>query len=153
MRCGTVAIAWMVSATIGSASGAEPIPPPDDVAAPPADAEKTASGLACKVLMQGKGTTHPNKSDLVTVHYTGWTTDGKNFDSSLSRGKPATFPLDKVIPGWTEGVQLMVAGEKRRLWITGELRYIGKGCPPGGMLGCDGEMSSIESRRSKESGA
>src|SRR2546423_7427345 len=153
MRCGTVAIAWMVSATIGSASGAEPIPPPDDVAAPPADAEKTASGLACKILMQGKGTTHPDKSDLVTVHYTGWTTDGKNFDSSLSRGKPATFPLDKVIPGWTEGVQLMVAGEKRRLWIPEELAYKGKEGRPAGMLVFDVELISFKAPPAKETSA
>ena len=101
------------------------IPPPPDVAAPPADAKKTASGLASKVTEPGTGKAHPAKTDLVTVHYTGWTTDGKMFDSSVSRGKPATFPLDRVIAGWTEGVQLMVQGEKRRFWIPEALAYRG----------------------------
>ncbi|MEY2481957.1 MAG: hypothetical protein QOK24_485 [Verrucomicrobiota bacterium] len=116
---------------------------PDDVAAPPADAEKTASGLASKVLAPGKGTTHPTKTDLVTVHYTGWTTDGKMFDSSLAGGKPVTFPLDRVIAGWTEGVQLMVAGEKRRFWIPEELAYKGKAGRPAGMLVFDVELISF----------
>jgi peptidylprolyl isomerase len=88
--------------------------PPPDVKAPPADAAKTASGLASRVVKAGTGKTHPGKSDLVTVHYTGWKTDGAMFDSSVLRGKPATFPLDRVIAGWTEGVQMMVEGEKRR---------------------------------------
>ena len=66
-------------------------PAPPDVAAPPADAAKTASGLASKVLQNGKGDKKPGAQDMVTVHYTGWTTDGKMFDSSHSRGKPSTF--------------------------------------------------------------
>ena len=65
------------------------------------------------------------------------------FDSSLTRGKPATFPLDKVIAGWTEGVQLMVAGEKRRLWIPEELAYKGKQGRPAGMLVFDVELISF----------
>ena len=101
------------------------IPAPADVAAPPADAKKTASGLASKVTEPGTGKTHPASTDLVTVHYTGWTTDGKMFDSSVARGKPATFPLDRVIAGWTEGVQLMVHGETRRFWIPEALAYKG----------------------------
>ena len=99
------------------------IPAPSDVAAPPADAEKTSSGLASKVLTKGAGGPHPGPRDRVTVHYTGWTTDGKMFDSSVKRGTPATFPLDGVIKGWTEGVQLMTKGEKRRFWIPGPLAY------------------------------
>ena len=91
---------------------------PADVAAPPADATCTASGLCTKVLAAGTGAAHPDAWDEVTVHYSGWTTDGALFDSSVSRGEPATFPLNRVIPGWTEGVQLMVVGEKRRLWIS-----------------------------------
>jgi peptidylprolyl isomerase len=149
MKFRTVA-AFLASATIAFAAPAEPIPPPDDVAAPPADAEKTASGLASKVLAQGKGTTHPGKTDLVTVHYTGWTTDGKNFDSSVPGGKPVTFPLDKVIAGWTEGVQLMVEGEKRRLWIPEELAYRGKPGRPAGMLVFDVELISFKASAPKE---
>ncbi len=103
------------------------IPAPPDVAAPPATATKTASGLASRVIKPGTGKAHPAKSDMVTVHYTGWTTDGKMFDSSkIGGGMPATFPLDRVIGGWTEGVQLMVAGETRRLWIPEALAYKGR---------------------------
>src|SRR5438270_419464 len=103
-----------LAATISSAQTAtvKTIPAPPDVAAPPADARKTASGLAYRVLKEGVGGRHPKSSNPVTVHYTGWTTDGKMFDSSVVRGQPATFPLDGVIPGWTEGLQLMVEGEK-----------------------------------------
>jgi peptidylprolyl isomerase len=146
----TVAIAFLASAAIASAQTATPIPAPEDVAAPPTDAQTTASGLASKVLSPGKGTTHPAKTDLVTVHYTGWTTDGKMFDSSLTRGKPATFPLDKVIAGWTEGVQLMVGGEKRRLWIPEELAYKGKEGRPAGMLVFDVELISFAPPTPKE---
>lgn len=102
-----------------------PKPPdvPVDVKAPPADAKKTASGLAYKVLTPGKGTKHPKATDQVTVHYSGWTPDGKMFDSSVVRGEPITFGLGQVIPGWTEGVQLMVEGEKTRFWIPSNLAY------------------------------
>jgi FKBP-type peptidyl-prolyl cis-trans isomerase len=102
---------------------AEPIAAPDDVAASPADAEKTGSGLSSKVLSAGAGSAHPAETDEVLVHYTGWTTDGKMFDSSVARGEPISFPLNGVIAGWTEGVQLMVEGEKRRFWIPGDLAY------------------------------
>jgi FKBP-type peptidyl-prolyl cis-trans isomerase len=93
------------------------IPAPADVAAPPADATVTPSGLASKCLEAGTGTAHPGPRSKVRVHYSGWTTDGKMFDSSVSRGEPISFGLNQVIAGWTEGVQLMVEGEKRRLWI------------------------------------
>jgi peptidylprolyl isomerase len=120
------------------------IPAPPDVAAPPADAQKTASGLASKVLQPGTGTEHPTVDSKVKVHYTGWTTDGKMFDSSVQRGQPITFPLNGVIPGWTEGVQLMVVGEKRRLWIPGNLAYDGKPGRPQGMLVFDVELLDIK---------
>ena len=94
----------------------------------------------------GTGKAHPAKSDLVTVHYTGWTTDGKMFDSSkIGGGKPATFPLDRVITGWTEGVQLMVAGETRRFWIPEALAYKGVRDPKG-MLVFDVELMSFRAR-------
>ena len=119
--------------------------PPEDVAAVPDTAKKTASGLASRVLNEGTGTAKPTATNTVTVHYSGWTTDGKLFDSSVERGQPATFPLDRVIAGWTEGVQLMVQGEKRRFWIPAELGY-GKTPPPGapaGMLVFDVELLGI----------
>jgi len=119
------------------------IPAPADVASPPADAKKTASGLATKVLQPGTGKDHPTAEDQVTVHYTGWTTDGKMFDSSVSRGQPASFPLNRVIAGWTEGVQLMVVGEKRRLWIPEALAYKGVDGRPKGMLVFEVELLSF----------
>jgi peptidylprolyl isomerase len=123
-----------------------PKPPavPDDVAGPPAGAETTHSGLASKVLRPGSGTEHPKKRSTVTVHYSGWTTDGKLFDSSALRGKPATFRLDGVIQGWTEGLQLMVVGEKRRFWIPQKLAYRGAPGAPKGMLVFDVELLSFE---------
>jgi peptidylprolyl isomerase len=119
------------------------IPAPPDVAAAPADAEKTASGLASKVLTKGTGTEHPAAIDVVKVHYTGWTTDGKMFDSSVARGEPTEFPLNRVIPGWTEGVQLMVQGEKRRFWIPVNLAYNNRPGAPAGMLVFDVELLGI----------
>ncbi len=88
---------------------APPVAPPD-VAAPPADATKTKSGLAYKILKPGTGTVRPKSNSVVTVHYTGWLPDGQIFDSSVIKGQPATFPLGDVIKGWSEGVQLMVDG-------------------------------------------
>jgi len=108
---------------------------PDDVAAAPADAQQTASGLAYKVLKKGSGTVHPGADSVVLVHYSGWTTDGKLFDSSVKRGEPISFPLNRVIKGWTEGVQLMVEGEKARFWIPGNLAYGDTPSRPGAPAG------------------
>ena len=110
------------------------IPAPADVAAPPADAQKTASGLASKVLTPGTGKDHPAAWDTVKVHYTGWNKAGVMFDSSVTRNHPETFRLNGVIKGWTEGVQLMVVGEKRRFWIPAKLAY-GERPPPGAPSG------------------
>jgi len=121
-------------------------PVPKDVKKAPADAKKTASGLAYKLLTKGKSKDHPKATDRVTVHYSGWTTDGKMFDSSVMRGQPATFPLNGVIKGWTEGVQLMVVGDKMRFWIPGDLAYGDKPTRPGapsGPLVFDVELLSI----------
>jgi FKBP-type peptidyl-prolyl cis-trans isomerase len=116
---------------------------PTDVKAPPADAKKTASGLAYKVLREGTGGRRPKAGSSVTVHYTGWTTDGKMFDSSVTRGQPATFAVDGVIAGWTEGLQLMVEGEKARFWIPEKLAYKGQSSPYG-MLVFDVELIKIQ---------
>ena len=113
----------------GLAAASAQIPAPDDVAAAPSDAETSSSGLAWKVIQAGTGSEHPAATDEVTVHYTGWLTTGAMFDSSVSRGAPATFPLNRVIGGWTEGVQLMVVGEKRTLTIPPHLAY-GENPPP-----------------------
>jgi len=128
------------------AAASKPPAVPPDVKAPPASAKKTESGLAYRVLQKGKGTRHPTATDRVKVHYSGWTTDGKMFDSSVTRGEPITFGLNGVIKGWTEGVQLMVEGEKSRFWIPAELAY-GKNPKPGapaGMLVFDIELLAIE---------
>ena len=155
LRWSILFVALLVVAFAGarvSAAPIEPLPPapppaapaaPADVAAPPASAKKTASGLASKVLFKGKGSAHPGPHDKVTVQYTGWTTDGKMFDSSIPTGEPARFPLDAVIKGWTEGLQLMVKGEKRRFWIPADLAYGDPSTRPGapaGMLVFDVEM-------------
>ena len=123
----------------------EAIPAPPDVAAPPADAQRTPSGLASKVLEPGTGERHPTATDTVRVHYTGWRAeDGEMFDSSVTRGAPISFPLNRVIAGWTEGVQLMVEGEKRRFWIPGNLAYEGNPRGPQGMLVFDVELIAIQ---------
>lgn len=124
----------------------EPSPktPPLDVMAPPAEATKLPSGLAFRVLRPGTGAVMPKKSSRVTVHYTGWTTDGQMFDSSVMRGQPATFGLDEVIRGWTEGVALMVEGEKRRFWIPSRMAYNNEPGRPRGMLVFDIELVKIE---------
>lgn len=124
--------------------GPKPIPAPEDVAEAPADAKKTDSGLAYKVLTKGKGKTSPRAHDRVKVHYTGWTTDGEMFDSSVVRGAPATFGVDKVIAGWTEGLQLLREGDKARLWIPEELAYKGQPGAPKGMLVFEVELLEIE---------
>ena len=124
----------------------KPTPPtvPPDVAAPPQDAEVTKSGLASKVLAAGTGTEHPKRNSEVTVHYSGWTTDGQMFDSSVVRGQATTFPLNQVIAGWTEGLQLMVVGEKSRFWIPEKLAYEGQEGKPKGMLVFDVELLSLK---------
>jgi FKBP-type peptidyl-prolyl cis-trans isomerase len=121
------------------------IPAPADVAAPAPDATVTSSGLATKVIEPGTGAQHPRANSRVKVHYSGWTTDGQMFDSSVARNEPISFGLNQVIAGWTEGVQLMVEGEKRRLWIPEGLAYGGQRGAPQGMLVFDVELIKIES--------
>lgn len=88
----------------------------------------TASGLQYIVEKEGTGD-QPSATDEVTVHYTGKLLDGTVFDSSVSRGEPATFPLNRVIPGWTEGVQLMKEGAKYTFFIPSDLAYGPQGVP------------------------
>jgi peptidylprolyl isomerase len=83
----------------------------------------TASGLQYKVLELGKGTDHPGPKSNVTVHYHGTLLDGTVFDSSVDRGQTISFGLNQVIPGWTEGLQLMVVGDKARFYIPSNLAY------------------------------
>ncbi len=92
----------------------------------------TGSGLQYEIIEQGDGAS-PSASDNVTVHYKGTTIDGKVFDSSYDRGAPATFPLNRVIAGWTEGLQLMKEGAKYRFFIPSDLAYGERGA--GRMIG------------------
>lgn len=119
------------------------VSPPRDVAAPPADALRRPSGLASKVLRVGLGTGRPGPRARVLISYTGWTTDGKTFETSLKTG-PVTMSIDAVIPGWTEGLQLMVPGEKRRFWVPPDLTQRDRtiAAPPG-MLVFDIELLEI----------
>ena len=142
MRLRTWTAAVFLASFIVCAACGGSVETPPDVAAPPADTVKTSSGLASRVLKPGSGTRHPSATDRVTVHYSGWTTDGKMFDSSVG-GSPATFGLNEVITGWTEGVQLMVEGEKRRFWIPAQLAYAGMSGPQGTLV-FDIELIKIE---------
>lgn len=121
------------------------VPAPEDVATPPKDAKRTKTGLIYRVLVPGKGP-HPKPTDTVTVNYTGWTPDGKMFDSSVQRDDSATFPLDHVIKGWTEGVPLLAVGSKARFWIPSELAYGEHPRPgaPAGPLTFDIELVGIK---------
>ncbi len=110
----------------------------------PSNALRTSTGLAFVILRAGTGTQHPQPDATVTVHYEGWTTDGKSFDSSYDRDKPTTFPLKRVIPGWQEALPLMVEGEKTRFWIPAELAYANRPSAPQGMLIFDIELIRIE---------
>ena len=122
----------------------EDIPAPADVAAPPKDAQKTEKGVFYKVLKEGpEGQPSPKGDDRVEVHYSGWTTDGKMFDSSIRRGKTTSFGLNRVIPGWTDGLQVMSVGDKTRFWIPEEMAYKGQKGAPAGMLVFDVELVSI----------
>jgi len=139
------ALAFALASAVPSAQTPAPakLPAPPDVAAPPADATKTVSGLATKVITPGTGKDHPAKEDVVTVHYTGWKTDGAMFDSSVVRGQPAEFALDGVIARWTDGLHLTFEAEKTRFWIPEKLAYGGKQAPYG-LLVFDVELLEIQ---------
>jgi len=138
----TIFVVLFLSVGTSCSSNTEAIPAPPDVAAAPADAITTASGLAYKVLVEGTGES-PTAIDRVTVHYTGWTTDGEMFDSSVVRGSPSTFALNQVIAGWTEGLQLMRVGGSHRLWIPDLLAYRGQAGRPQGTLVFDIELLAV----------
>ena len=117
------------------------------------EVKTTASGLQYQVLTAvpskaGKKRVQPKASNTVKVHYKGTLLNGETFDSSYDRGEPATFQLDGVIPGWTEGVQLMAAGEKYRFYIPSKLGYgeagAGNKIPPNTLLTFEVELLSIE---------
>lgn len=111
------------------------------------DVLETASGLQYQILSKGEGTVHPSASSTVKVHYHGTLLDGTVFDSSVERNTPISFPLNRVIAGWTEGVQLMVAGDKFKFFIPSKLAYgnsaAGK-IQPGSVLIFEVELLEIQ---------
>jgi FKBP-type peptidyl-prolyl cis-trans isomerase len=118
-----------------------PVDVPPDVAAPPADAAKSPSGVAYKILRAKRGAPKPTPKDTVRVVFTGWSTDGKVVDSS--KGKPYETKLTNVIDGWAETIPLMGVGEKARLWIPERMAYGGQEGAPKGMLVFDIELLEI----------
>ena len=107
----------------------------------------TASGLQYEVLQSGSGETHPTASSTVRVHYHGTLIGGTVFDSSVDRGETISFPLNRVIPGWTEGVQLMKVGDKFRFYIPSNLGYGNRSAgkiPAGSTLIFDVELFEIQ---------
>jgi FKBP-type peptidyl-prolyl cis-trans isomerase len=107
----------------------EPLPAPKFYMPKPEELTKTPSGLHYRVVKGGGKGSAPRIGQDVTVHYSGWLTDGKPFDSSYSRNQPATFQLGRVIPGWNEALQLMKAGDIFLLVIPGKLAYGARGAP------------------------
>ena len=110
----------------------------------PDHAYSTDSGLRFVVYKRGDNNEHPVSTTNVTVHYEGYTTDGKKFDSSLDRGEPTTFMLNQVVPGWREGVRLMTVGDSFRFWIPEKEAYRGAEGKPAGLLIFDVELISME---------
>ncbi len=111
---------------VDGAGAAEPGPVDEDA---PEEFKKTDSGLKYRIRRKSDGV-KPRKANSVTVHYKGWLDDGKEFDSSYKRDEPITFPLGGVIPGWTEGMQLVGKGGMIELEIPAELGYGRRGAPP-----------------------
>lgn len=124
----------------------DPLAPPADLAAPPADAKRTASGIAYRVLRAGAGGAKPSANATVRIDYTGWSSDGVAFDSSLKSGAPAIFPLPQLIAGWQQGVPLMSRGDTYRFWIPGHLAYDASPAPgsPRGTLVFDITLHDFE---------
>ena len=112
------------------------------------DTITTASGLQYRIITEGSGTENPSPSSIVTVHYSGKLTDGTEFDSSYKRNQPASFPVNGVIRGWTEALQLMHVGDKWELTIPSDLAYgrqgAGNAIPPDATLIFEVELLEIK---------
>jgi len=116
---------------------------PPDLKKPPKGAKKTGSGLIYTQLSPGIGKDNPGPTTQVTVRYSGWTKDGRCFDFT-PEDETQTFGLARVIPGWTEGIQLMVKGQKMRFWIPKKIAYKGEGGKPAGQLVFDVELLEFD---------
>ena len=113
----------------------DPLQAPADLASPPADALRTPSGIVYRVLKRGPGGPHPTLASTIDIHYSGWTSYGELFDSSVQRDVRAVFPLSQLIQGWQEGVPLMSRGDTFRFWIPGHLAYDNGPAAPGAPRG------------------
>jgi len=134
---GLILVALSFEVTVSAADVALPKLPAGAGAADkdaPKSFDKTASGLKYRVLRQGAGA-KPKPANTVKVNYHGWLDSGKVFDSSYSRKEPISFPLNRVIPGWTEGMQLVGTGGMIELEIPSELGYGARGTPDGAIPG------------------
>ena len=120
-----------------------PIPAPEDVKKPPKGAQQTEAGVYYRVIEEGEGKS-PKTDSAVTVHYTGWTTNGKMFDSSHKDGEPSSFRVTGVIAGWTDILMYMSPGSSYRVWIPEKLAYKGKPGRPAGMLVFDIKLLEIQ---------
>jgi FKBP-type peptidyl-prolyl cis-trans isomerase len=129
-------------------AAANPSTTPAASSAPKNDMTTTASGLQYQVLKHGTNSVSPKATDTVKVHYHGTLLDGTVFDSSVERGQPISFPLNAVIPGWTEGVQLMKVGDKFKFVIPANLAYgpasPSAKIPPNSTLVFEVELLAIE---------
>ena len=118
-------------------------PPPPDVAKPPEGTKKTDKGVYYRLLKGSGKDQHPTADDAVKVNYTGWTTDGRMFDSSAIKGDPVQFNLNGTIPGWIDGIPKMALGDRMRFWIPEDMAYKGSPGKPAGMLVFDVELVDI----------
>ncbi len=112
--------------------------PPRNLRVPPSTALKTPSGVAIEILKRGTGTQHPGLNSTVLLNYTGWTADGKLFETTIMSGHPAAFLLGTALPGWRDALPRMVVGEKARVWVPAAMAYgehpIDAQAPPGSMV-------------------
>lgn len=125
----------------------DPLPAPKDVAAIPEAAEVTSQGIGILTLRAGDRTTYPELASTIVVHYSGWTTDGRMFDSSRLREATASFPLNRLITGWQLAIPNLSKGEMARIWIPGALAYDNREdrpFAPKGMLVFEVELIEIE---------
>ncbi|MCP4657572.1 MAG: peptidylprolyl isomerase [bacterium] len=139
MVAGALLLSAALTVVSLAAQPTEPTPPKD----PPPEAKRTASGLASLVLVEGTGEYHPDPNDQVVAHFILRTAEGNVVQSSYDAEKPAQFDLQTVFPGWREGLQLMVSGEKRRLWIPAHLAPKDPKGGPSGAVIIDVEVMGI----------
>jgi len=116
---------------------------PKDVGEIPADAKKSPSGIAWRVLEAGTGTDHPLDTSVVDIDYTAWTSSGDVVESSVLRGGVDTVGVKRLLPGWAEGMKLMVEGERRLFWIPEKLAFQGQPYRPEGMIVVDVTLVQI----------